>query len=127
AQNLQGQHLSDYGCGSGILGLAALLLGAAKVQGVDNDPQALLATADNCRKNGIDVARFPLFLPDAHRAALAEGRIASVDGMMANILAGTLIQLADTLAMQVRSGGWLLLSGILHEQADAVIAAYTPW
>jgi ribosomal protein L11 methyltransferase len=57
----------------------------------------------------------------------AGGDIKPVDGMMANILAGTLIQLAEFLGLQVKSGGWILLSGILCEQADSVIAAYTPW
>jgi ribosomal protein L11 methyltransferase len=126
-QNLQGLTLVDYGCGSGILGLAALLLGASKVYGVDNDPQALTATTENCRKNSIDPARLPLCLPDQWMGSVAAGNISPVDGMMANILAGTLIQLAEFLGLQVKSGGWILLSGILREQADLVVAAYTPW
>lgn len=126
AQNLEGLTLVDYGCGSGILGLAALLLGAHTVHGVDNDPQALIATTDNCRKNGTDPARFPLYLPDAWGEAVRVP-VVPVDGMMANILAGTLIQLAEFLGLQVKSGGWILLSGILREQADSVIAAYRPW
>jgi ribosomal protein L11 methyltransferase len=127
AQQLKDLTLVDYGCGSGILGLAALLLGAGKVYGVDNDPQALTATTENCRKNHIDLARFPLHLPDAWARAVAAGDVGLVDGMMANILAGTLIQLAEFLSLHVKSGGWILLSGILREQADAVVAAYTPW
>lgn len=125
--DLDGQTLTDYGCGSGILGIAALLLGAACVHGVDNDPQALLASADNLRKNRLDATRMPLYLPAAHASARAEGQIRAVDGMLANILAGTLIALAADLAPQVRTGGWLLLSGILVEQAAGVVAAYTPW
>jgi ribosomal protein L11 methyltransferase len=125
-QQLDGLALIDYGCGSGILGLAALLLGAQTVHGIDNDPQALTATAENCRKNRLDPARFPSYLPDAWTRALASGDVAQADGMMANILAGTLIQLADSLSSQVKPGGWILLSGILREQADAVVAAYTP-
>lgn len=127
AQQLAGLTLIDYGCGSGILGLAALLLGAATVYGVDNDPQALTATAENCSKNGIELAHFPLYLPDTWMQSVAAGKIAPVDGMMANILAGTLIQLAEALSLHVKSGGWMLLSGILREQADAVITAYSPW
>ncbi|MDY6983280.1 MAG: 50S ribosomal protein L11 methyltransferase [Pseudomonadota bacterium] len=126
AQTLDGLTLIDYGCGSGILGLAALLLGAHTVHGIDNDPQALTATTENCRKNRLDAARFPLYLPDAWMQKIAREELRA-DGMMANILAGTLIQLAETLNAQVKLGGWILLSGILREQADAVITAYTPW
>jgi ribosomal protein L11 methyltransferase len=127
SQDLTGTTLVDYGCGSGILGLAALMLGAGKVYGVDNDPQALLATADNCRKNAVDPAAFPVYLPRDFAGQLASGKAGPVDGMMANILAGTLIELAELLCLQVRYDGWLLLSGILCEQADAVIDAFTPW
>jgi ribosomal protein L11 methyltransferase len=127
AQNLKDLRLVDYGCGSGILGLAALLLGAGTVYGVDNDPQALTATTENCRKNRIDPSRFPLQLPDAWTRSVAAGDIGLVDGMMANILAGTLIQLAEFLSLHVKSKGWILLSGVLREQADAVVSAYTPW
>ena len=119
--------LVDYGCGSGILGIAALLLGGGKVYGVDNDPQAVTATTENCRKNSLNPARFPLYLPDAWTHAITAGEVGLVDGMMANILAGTLTQLAQLLSLHVKSGGWILLSGILREQADAVVAAYTPW
>lgn len=127
AQKLDGLTLIDFGCGSGILGLAALLLGANVVHGVDNDPQALTATRENCRKNRIEPARFPLYMPDAWARAVADGGITPVDGMLANILAGTLIELAAALGAQVKSGGWILLSGILREQAEAVMAAYSPW
>lgn len=127
AQQLENLTLIDYGCGSGILGLAALLLGAGSVYGVDNDPQALTATTENCRKNRLDPTRFPLSLPNAWMRSIASGEIKPVDGMMANILAGTLIELAEFLSLQVKHGGWILLSGILREQADAVVAAYAPW
>lgn len=126
-RNLAGQTLLDYGCGSGILGIAALLLGAGRVIGVDNDPQALCATADNLAKNHLSPAAMPLFLPQSYARAGTEGQLAPIDGLLANILAGTLIELAPALAPQVRSGGWALLSGILREQADAVIAAWSPW
>ncbi len=123
---LAGLQLVDYGCGSGILGIAALLLGAESVLGVDNDPQALTATAENCRKNSLDPQRFPIRLAQ-DAAELQPAAAVRVDGVMANILAGTLITLAATLCGQVRPGGWLLLSGILREQAEAVITAYAPW
>lgn len=126
-QRLNGQTLVDYGCGSGILGIAALLLEATLVYGVDNDPQALIATADNCAKNQLHPASFPVFLPEAFNQALKSGTIKPVDGMMANILAGTLIEFAEALALQVKQRGWILLSGVLREQADAVVSAYAPW
>jgi ribosomal protein L11 methyltransferase len=127
AQPIAGTRLIDFGCGSGILGIAALLLGATEVLGVDNDPQALTATIDNCHKNHIDLARFPLYLPPAFAKAQATGTITAVDGVMANILAGTLIELSAQIATLVRPSGWLLLSGILQPQSDAVITAFTPW
>ncbi len=126
-RDLGGSTLVDYGCGSGILGIAALLLGAPLVYGVDNDPQALQATAANCSKNQLPVSRFPVYLPAEYAAQLAAGSIGKIDGMMANILAGTLVQLCELLAQQVKSGGWILLSGILKDQAEMVIVAYTPW
>lgn len=122
-----GMTLIDYGCGSGILGIAALLLGATQVHGIDNDPQALVATADNCSKNHLEPSRFPVWMPDDFSKQLQQGTVTLADGVMANILAGTLIRLVAHLTAQVKSGGWLLLSGILREQADDVIAAYQPW
>ncbi|NHN37017.1 50S ribosomal protein L11 methyltransferase [Pseudomaricurvus alcaniphilus] len=110
----------DYGCGSGILGIAALLLGGQQVTGVDIDPQALLASRDNAARNGIAAERLPVFLP-------AQCPPVEADILLANILAGPLAQLAPTLTDLTRRGGWLCLSGILVEQADAVMAAYRPW
>jgi ribosomal protein L11 methyltransferase len=126
-EDLRGQHLVDFGCGSGILGIAALLLGAADVLGVDNDPQALQATHDNLSKNALPEARFPLFLPEAFARHQASESFRPADGVVANILAGTLIELAPQLAALVRPCGWLLLSGILRGQADDVQRAFTPW
>lgn len=123
-----GMTLIDYGCGSGILGIAALLLGAHKLIGVDNDPQALLATRDNFQKNKIAAERFPVYLPDDFRQAAADGHEpAQVDGLLANILAGPLTELAPVLAPLVKAGGPLVLSGILAEQTEQVMAAYSPW
>jgi ribosomal protein L11 methyltransferase len=119
----RGQVVVDYGCGSGILGIAALLLGAGQAFGVDTDPQALHATAENCAKNSLDPARFPIYLPQDFAAVAQE----NCDGVLANILAGTLIELAPGLCALVKAGGWLLLSGILREQAEAVIDRFRPW
>ncbi len=117
--SLSGKTVIDYGCGSGVLGIAALLLGADKVFAVDNDPQALIATRDNGERNGIPddklITLLPDDLPDDIRA----------DVMLANILAAPLIELAPRIAAHTKAGGPLLLSGILREQAAAVSAAYT--
>ena len=114
-----GQRVIDYGCGSGILAIAAALLGATTVIAVDNDPQALLATCDNAQRNQVE-KRILGYLP---RECPAEPS----DLLLANILAGPLISLADRLASLVRPGGRIVLSGILPEQADEVARAYQPW
>jgi ribosomal protein L11 methyltransferase len=124
SQALAGTRLVDFGCGSGILGIAALLLGASEVVGVDNDPQALTATIDNCHKNDLDAACFPLHLPAAFARWQQSAGFSPVDGVMANILAGTLIELSAQITALVRPSGWLLLSGILCPQSDSVIAAF---
>ena len=111
----------DYGCGSGILGVAALLLGAARVRAVDIDPQALTATRDNAGRNGIDPARLLVGEP----ALLAGAGPAQL--LLANILAGPLIELAPRLAALLAPGGHAVLSGVLETQAEAVCAAYLPW
>ncbi|MAT93504.1 MAG: 50S ribosomal protein L11 methyltransferase [Halioglobus sp.] len=113
----------DYGCGSGILALAALKLGARQVLAVDNDPQALRASADNAGRNGIDPERLVVTLPgDAAHASWA-GR---ADLVVANILAGPLAELAPTLLAFLRPGATLLLSGLLASQAQALCAHYAP-
>ena len=126
-QDLAQKTLIDYGCGSGILGIAALLLGADKVYGVDNDPQALLATKDNCEKNSIALTNFPTEMPEGFAKLISDGYITQADGMLANILAGPLIELAEYLSALVKPQGSLLLSGILEEQASLVAEAYQPW
>lgn len=110
----------DYGCGSGILGLAALLLGADHVIGVDTDPQALEASRENARRNRVEEDRLDLFLPADEPDVMA-------DIMLANILAQPLIGLAPKLAAMVRPGGDIVLSGILANQAREVMEAYEPW
>lgn len=110
----------DYGCGSGILGIAALLLGARHMIGVDIDPQALTATRDNAERNGIDASRYEIYLPDATPVIQA-------DMTVANILAGPLMSLAPHMAELTRTGGKLALSGLLAEQAEEVSACYAQW
>ena len=116
-----GAQVIDYGCGSGILGIAALLLGAARVRAVDIDPQALIATRDNANRNAIATERLLVGEPGLLDAAQP------ADVLLANILAGPLVELAPRLAALTRPGGYAVLSGVLFEQAEAVCAAYAPW
>lgn len=116
-QSLDGLEVVDYGCGSGILGIAALLLGARHCHGVDNDPQALTASRENASRNGVG-QRLALSLPQTRPPA--------ADLLVANILSGVLIELAPQLRELVKPGGRLALSGILEDQAEAVMAAYRP-
>lgn len=114
----QGQRVLDYGCGSGILAIAALKLGAARALGVDIDPQALQATRANAERNGITAAELETALPDV------EPPEASFDLVLANILAAPLVALAPVLARSARPGARLLLAGLLDWQAETVMAAY---
>ena len=109
----------DFGCGSGILALAALKLGAAAAVGVDNDPQALLASADNAQRNAVD-ADFSVHLPD-------DEPVTTYPVVVANILASALDALAERLAARVAPGGRIALSGILKGQEDELLARYAPW
>jgi ribosomal protein L11 methyltransferase len=111
------QSVIDYGCGSGILAIAAHKLGAANVTAVDIDPQALQATQENARRNDCDIEVL-------HPEALGKR---SADLVVANILANPLIELAEGMARRVHAGGRLILTGILAEQAEAVMAAYVDW
>jgi ribosomal protein L11 methyltransferase len=107
------QRVVDYGCGSGILGIAACLKGAREVICVDNDPQALEATMDNARRNGV-CDRLRCLLPGAYEAeSIAKG---GADLVLANILAGPLIELSDLLTHSLQAGGQLVLSGLLESQ-----------
>ena len=116
---LQGQRVLDFGCGSGILALAALKLGAAQAIGVDNDPQALLASADNAQRNEVGAA-FSVYLPD-------DEPVATYPVVVANILASALDALADTLAARVAPGGRIALSGILKGQEGDLLVRYATW
>lgn len=117
AQDLAGRQILDYGCGSGILAIAALKLGADTAVGVDIDPQALQASRDNAERNQIDEASLILDYPEK----IGRGEFEVV---VANILAGPLIEMASTIAARVRPTGQLALSGILAAQAESVLDAY---
>lgn len=117
ARALQGERVLDFGCGSGILAIAAIKLGAAHAVGVDNDPQAIIATRDNAERN--EIAEFvEVFLPDEEPAQ-------EYPVVVANILASALIELAPTIISRVEHGGVLAMSGILAGQEDEVMAAYS--
>jgi ribosomal protein L11 methyltransferase len=117
-QDISGHSVVDYGCGSGILGIAAALKGAAKVVCVDNDPQALEATLENARRNGVaDVIQ--CVYPEDYSAT-------GVDCVLANILAAPLVALAPILLQSLLPGGSLVLSGILEDQTQRLLAAYSP-
>jgi ribosomal protein L11 methyltransferase len=112
-----GCRMLDYGCGSGILAIAAARLGAGTVAGVDIDPQAVAAATANAERNGV-VARFT----DSAQPLAGE-----YDLVVANILSNPLRVLAPAICGHVRRGGRLALSGILREQADEIIAIYSRW
>lgn len=121
--NLENQVVVDYGCGSGILAVAALKLGAVQALGVDNDPQALAASRDNAGRNGIGEERFPLALPGRFDRDHWQQR---ADTVIANILAGPLMELSETLLHFLKPGGRLMLSGLLDTQAPGMIEHYAP-
>jgi len=113
----KGATVLDYGCGSGILAIAARKLGAGMTDAVDIDPQAVQSTADNARVNQVQLQAL---LPDG----LTDGTYQVV---VANILSNPLKVLAPMLAGRVAPGGQLVLSGVLERQAEEVAAAYAPW
>lgn len=116
---LQGHDVLDFGCGSGILALAALKLGAARAVGVDNDPQALLASHDNAERNAV-ADRLAVHLPE-------QEPVRTYPVVVANILASALDVLAETLAARVAPGGRIALSGILHGQEGELLERYAAW
>ena len=119
SQVLAGRHVLDYGCGSGILALAALRLGAASATAYDIDPQALIATRDNAARN-----RLTARLQVVDQAGSVQGPF---DVVLANILAGPLCELAPTIAGLCASGSRLVLAGLLDGQVGEVAEAYGPW
>jgi ribosomal protein L11 methyltransferase len=118
-QLASGARVIDFGCGSGILAIAALKLGARKAWCHDIDPQALHATAENAQANG--VAKATVLCDSA--ATLPAG----VDVLLANILSGPLCELAEKFAALVRPGGHVILSGLMEHQEAEVTAAYDAW
>jgi ribosomal protein L11 methyltransferase len=115
-----GESVLDYGCGSGILAIAACRLGAERVVGTDIDPQALAASEANAAHNGV---RAIFVSPDR----LAATEVTPFDVIVANILANPLQVLAPALALRTKAGGRIVLSGILDAQASGVIGAYERW
>jgi ribosomal protein L11 methyltransferase len=116
--DIDGKTVIDYGCGSGILAIAALLLGAESAIATDIDPQALAATSANAERNRVSGERLQVCHPQAVPTTTA-------DLLLANILAGPLIALAPEITALVNSGGQIVLSGILQQQAAELMAAYS--
>ena len=114
--DLHGKTVIDFGCGSGVLGIAALKLGASRVIAVDHDPQAVLATRDNAARNDVS-DRIEVLHSDGFESR-------SADLVLANILANVLIALAPRIEELVTPGGQLVMSGVLQAQADDVMRAY---
>jgi ribosomal protein L11 methyltransferase len=112
-----GKSVLDYGCGSGVLAIAALKLGAATATGMDIDPQAMIATRQNAAENDVNVM-----------VCGSDNELeGTFDVVVANILAGPLVEFADSITSRLASRGMLALSGVLCEQADTVMAAFDPW
>ena len=115
--DIEGKTVIDYGCGSGILAIAALKLGAQKVYAVDIDQQALIATTENAKRNNVFDDRLVIDYPEALKEL-------QVDIVVANILAGPLVELSDRISSLCKTNGLLAISGILDNQADTTRAAY---
>lgn len=121
--DLLGKKVLDFGCGSGILAIAALKRGAVHADAVDIDPQALTATVGNAQLNEVEGRLRCASVEQFTAQAVDE----AVDIVLANILAKPLMQLAPMLAQRVRAGGNIVLAGVLQSQADEVRSAYAPW
>lgn len=118
--NIRGKQVMDYGCGSGVLAIAAALLGATHVCAVDHHDQAISATEENRNRNGISAEVLSACLPE-------DAPDQPVDILIANILAEPLLLLADKFSELVKPGGTIVLSGILPEQTDQLLLGYEPW
>jgi ribosomal protein L11 methyltransferase len=119
AHLVKGQQVIDFGCGSGVLAIAAAKLGAARVDCFDIDPQAEVATRDNAAENAVTGV--------LQLHASAGSLPGNADVLVANIISGTLCDLAPSFARLVRPGAQLVLAGILEEQVETVISAYQSW
>ncbi|VAW58484.1 Ribosomal protein L11 methyltransferase [hydrothermal vent metagenome] len=128
AAHLENKQVLDFGCGSGVLAIAALLLGAAGCDATDIDPQALTASRDNAQANNVG-DRLNLYQPQdiPGRQSHTAYDIVTYDIVLANILAGLLTELAEQLAHYCKPAGSIVLSGILETQTEKIIAAYSPW
>jgi ribosomal protein L11 methyltransferase len=118
--DLTGKTVVDFGCGSGILGIAALKLGAARVIGIDIDPQAIQASRDNAARNGV-ADQIELYLP------ADQPQDVEADVVVANILAGPLRELAPLIAGHGKPGSLMALSGVLESQAPELETIYGQW
>ncbi|WP_068979232.1 MULTISPECIES: 50S ribosomal protein L11 methyltransferase [Aeromonas] len=118
--DLSGKTVVDFGCGSGILGIAALKLGAARVIGIDIDPQAIQASRDNAERNGV-AGQIELYLP------ADQPQDVEADVVVANILAGPLRELAPLIAGHGKAGSLMALSGVLESQAPELETIYGQW
>ncbi|MCE9950528.1 50S ribosomal protein L11 methyltransferase [Aeromonas allosaccharophila] len=118
--DLTGKTVVDFGCGSGILGIAALKLGAARVIGIDIDPQAIQASRDNAERNGV-AGQIELYLP------ADQPQDVEADVVVANILAGPLRELAPLIAGHGKPGSLMALSGVLESQAPELETIYGQW
>ncbi|WP_042052139.1 50S ribosomal protein L11 methyltransferase [Aeromonas dhakensis] len=118
--DLAGKTVVDFGCGSGILGIAALKLGAARVIGIDIDPQAIQASRDNAKRNGV-ADQIELYLP------ADQPQDVEADVVVANILAGPLRELAPLIAGHGKAGSLMALSGVLESQAPELETIYGQW
>lgn len=118
--NCREKSVLDFGCGTGLLGISALLRGAKSAAFVDIDSQALMATRNNLQRNQFDADEFEVCLPENLNTA-------SVDILVANILSAPLVELAETLATLVKPGGLICLSGILHTQKMQILQSYQNW
>ena len=125
-QDLTDKVVIDYGCGSGILGIAALLLGARHVYAVDIDPQAVLATNQNAERNHVE-GQLQAFLPDDFNQYCAQHAVVPVDVIVANILAKPLIGLAPYFATLIAPKGRIVLAGLIESQTEQVTDAYQPY
>jgi ribosomal protein L11 methyltransferase len=123
AHSVSGKQIIDFGCGSGVLAIAALLLGASHCDGVDIDPQAITASLDNAQANNV-ADKLNLYLP---KEFAEKANTRTYDLVLANILAGPLTELAEQLSGYCKTGGEIVLSGILESQANKVVEAYSPW
>ncbi len=116
-QDVSGKTVVDFGCGSGILGVAAMILGAKHLVGIDIDPQAILASNENTERNNVSMDTVEFYLPEDAPSYQA-------DMVLANILAGPLVELKNAILSYLLPGGLLVLSGILASQAQEVADAY---